>query len=108
MLGPATSTVKSSAKPFQTGIIIGTLLASSPLLGLLGTAYGMFRSFGTLQGPGISDPQALSHGMSLALYSSAVGLVLCPVGVVILIVSLVLRARARTSSPPPLPSSPIP
>ena len=96
--------MKSTGKPFWTGIIIGVVLALGPVFGFLGTAFGMFRAYGTLGDSGISDQQALSHGVSLALYSTAIGLVLCPIGVTILIVSLVLRTRAHRANPPPLPA----
>jgi hypothetical protein len=92
--------MKFSWKPFYTGITVGALLVVIPLLGM---AFGMFRSFGALQDSGISDPNALSTGVSFVLYSPVVGAVLCPVGIVILVASLVLRARARRTEPPPLP-----
>lgn len=96
--------MKASAKPYHRGVIIGGCLAASPLLGLFVTAYGVFRSFGALHETGISDPQALSHNVALSLYANAVGLMLCSVGVVVLIVSLVLRSRARQTIPAPQPS----
>lgn len=54
---------------------LGTIAAISPLLGLFGTVIGMIELFGA-QGPsGVgADPQQLAHGISVALYNTAYGL----------------------------------
>lgn len=54
--------------------MLGTIAAVSPLLGLLGTVIGMIEIFGS-QGPEGSDPRALAHGISIALYNTAMGLI---------------------------------
>ena len=55
---------------------IGTIAAAAPLLGLLGTVIGMIEIFGA-QAPtgGGSNPQLLAHGISVALYNTAFGLI---------------------------------
>lgn len=53
---------------------LGTIAAISPLLGLFGTVIGMIEIFGS-QGPQGSNPLALAHGISIALYNTAFGLV---------------------------------
>lgn len=53
---------------------LGTIAAMAPLLGLLGTVIGMIDIFGA-QGPQGSDPQQLAHGISIALYNTAFGLI---------------------------------
>lgn len=53
---------------------LGTVAAMSPLLGLLGTVIGMIEIFGS-QAPSGTDPLALAHGISVALYNTALGLV---------------------------------
>lgn len=57
---------------------IGTIAAAAPLLGLLGTVVGMIELFGAsgaaTAGAG-ADPQALAHGISVALYNTAFGLI---------------------------------
>lgn len=53
---------------------LGTIAAMSPLLGLLGTVIGMIEIFGS-QGPSGTDPRALAHGISVALYNTAMGLI---------------------------------
>ena len=53
---------------------LGTIASISPLLGLLGTVIGMIEIFGS-QAPSGSNPIALAHGISVALYNTAIGLV---------------------------------
>jgi biopolymer transport protein ExbB len=55
---------------------LGTIAAAAPLLGLLGTVIGMIEIFGS-QAPGAgANPQALAHGISVALYNTAFGLII--------------------------------
>lgn len=52
---------------------LATLASAAPLLGLLGTVIGMIEIFGT-QTPGQQQPVELAHGISVALYNTAMGL----------------------------------
>ena len=54
---------------------IGTIASASPLLGLLGTVIGMIEIFGS-QAPGVANPAELAHGISVALYNTAFGLII--------------------------------
>ena len=54
--------------------VLGTLVAAAPLLGLLGTVTGMIETFDTLEAIGASSPQALSGGISQALFTTQAGL----------------------------------
>jgi biopolymer transport protein ExbB len=59
---------------------LGSIAAAAPLLGLLGTIVGMIEIFGSQapgSGPGgiSGNPQQLSHGISIALYNTAFGLI---------------------------------
>lgn len=53
---------------------LGTIATVAPLLGLLGTVIGMIEIFGA-QSPGGGDPAKLAHGISVALYNTAFGLI---------------------------------
>ena len=53
---------------------LGTIATAAPLLGLFGTVVGMIEIFGS-QAPGGTNPQQLAHGISIALYNTAFGLV---------------------------------
>ena len=54
---------------------LGTIAAVSPLLGLFGTVIGMIEIFGASSPAGNSNPTQLAHGISIALYNTAFGLV---------------------------------
>ena len=53
---------------------LGTIASIAPLLGLLGTLVGMIDIFGS-QSPSGANPQQLAHGISIALYNTAFGLI---------------------------------
>ena len=53
---------------------LGTLATIAPLMGLFGTVVGMIEIFGS-QSPSGTNPQVLAHGISVALYNTALGLV---------------------------------
>lgn len=53
---------------------LGTIAAAAPLLGLLGTVVGMIEIFGS-QSPTGNNPGLLAHGISIALYNTAFGLI---------------------------------
>ena len=52
---------------------LGTIASLSPLMGLFGTLVGMIEIFGT-NSPGSSNPEQLAHGISVALYNAAFGI----------------------------------
>jgi len=54
---------------------LGTIASLGPLLGLLGTVIGMIEIFGS-QAPQGSNPVVLAHGISIALYNTAFGLMI--------------------------------
>ncbi len=54
---------------------LGTIATAAPLLGLLGTVVGMIEIFGS-QTPGGGNPAQLAHGISIALYNTAFGLMI--------------------------------
>ena len=61
---------------------LATIASAAPLLGLLGTVIGMIEIFGSQGGdggmgtvPGGGNPEQLAHGISIALYNTAFGLI---------------------------------
>ncbi len=54
---------------------LGTIASTAPLMGLFGTVIGMIEIFGA-QGPSGTSPQQLAHGISVALYNTAAGLII--------------------------------
>ena len=53
---------------------LGTIASMAPLLGLLGTVIGMIEIFGAQTATG-TNPGQLAHGISIALYNTAFGLI---------------------------------
>jgi biopolymer transport protein ExbB len=57
---------------------LATIASAAPLLGLLGTVIGMIEIFGSQAGAGSlgsGNPAQLAHGISVALYNTAFGLI---------------------------------
>lgn len=54
---------------------LGTIASAAPLLGLLGTVIGMIEIFASQSPTGGNNPQQLAHGISIALYNTAFGLI---------------------------------
>ena len=56
---------------------LATIASAAPLLGLLGTVIGMIEIFGSQAGGGggSGNPAQLAHGISIALYNTAFGLI---------------------------------
>ena len=54
---------------------LGTIASAAPLLGLMGTVIGMIEIFGS-QTPTGNNPALLAHGISIALYNTAFGLMI--------------------------------
>lgn len=64
-------------------IALGTIASAAPLLGLLGTVVGMIEIFGAQAGAGAvghvaggGNPAQLAHGIAMALYNTAFGLII--------------------------------
>ena len=55
---------------------LGTIASAAPLLGLLGTVIGMIEIFGSQAPTGGNNPALLAHGISIALYNTAFGLMI--------------------------------
>lgn len=53
---------------------IGTIASLSPIMGLFGTVVGMIEIFGSSSPTG-NNPTQLAHGISVALYNTAFGLI---------------------------------
>jgi biopolymer transport protein ExbB len=65
-------TVAIELERFLTSL--GTIAVIAPLLGLFGTVVGMIEIFGS-QTPQGGNPLVMAHGISIALYNTAFGLV---------------------------------
>jgi len=74
-------TIESAGRTAVHGIerylnTLGTIAAAAPLLGLFGTVVGMIEIFGSQSPTTGANPQMLAHGISVALYNTAFGLII--------------------------------
>lgn len=68
-------TGRKEAQSLLKGLsILSTIAAISPLLGLLGTVFGMIETFSVISQHGVGNANLLSAGISEALISTAAGL----------------------------------
>lgn len=61
---------------------LATIGSISPLMGLLGTVFGMINSFSQISKAGAGDPAAVAGGISEALITTAAGLMVALVAVI--------------------------
>jgi len=69
-----------------------TVAQASPLLGLLGTVFGMIKMFEAVSLAGLGDPQVLSKGISQAMLTTAEGL---SIGIPALVMYNYLNSRSE-------------
>jgi len=72
---------------------VGTIASLSPLMGLLGTVFGMIRTFNAITVAGIGNPASLAGGIAEALITTAAGLT---VAIPALLAYKYLRGRVQT------------
>jgi len=63
--------------------ILDTIVTAAPLLGLLGTIFGIVETFLVLSKAGMSDPSGVAAGIGTALYATALGIFVALIGLVI-------------------------
>lgn len=73
--------------------ILATIANLTPLLGLLGTVWGMIKTFNVISIQGVGDPAALSGGIAEALITTATGL--C-VAIPTLVCHRIIRDKAES------------
>jgi len=61
--------------------ILDTTVTTAPLLGLLGTIFGIVDTFLALSKSAISDPSAVSSGIGTALYATAFGIAIALISI---------------------------
>ena len=81
-------------------ILTGLVAVISPLIGLMGTVLGMMRTFETMGAKGVKDANELSQGIGEVLVSTASGLFIAILFIILMIVEH-RKLRQRQSEPPP-------
>lgn len=68
--------IEYEVKKLEIGLTyIKNIASVAPLLGLLGTVYGVFKSFESITQNGLGDPSIFSNGISIALITTIAGLI---------------------------------
>lgn len=62
--------------------ILDTVVTAAPLMGLLGTIFGIVDTFLALSHSGMSDPSTVAAGIGTALYATALGISIALLGLV--------------------------
>jgi biopolymer transport protein ExbB/TolQ len=77
------------------GVVFGMLLFTGPLWGLAGTVLGMAGTLNRIQyDPSQPTPADLAGGISNSVLATAIGLLAAPIGLAILIPSIVVLVKA--------------
>ncbi|VGO17853.1 hypothetical protein PDESU_06455 [Pontiella desulfatans] len=69
-------------------VVLGSILSFGPVLGILCTIIAMVSAFQTIGGQGVEKPEALAEEMGFALTSTAIGILLLPIGVILLVIGI--------------------
>jgi len=77
-------------------LVVGIILALGPIWGMVGTVVGMVMAFGHIQQGGTAEPEVLANDMGIALITTAAGWIVCPIGIVIIIVSAIKLGKSKT------------
>ena len=71
-----TSQIEYEVKKLEAGLTyIKNIATIAPLLGLLGTVIGVYKSFEAITAKGIGDPTIFSNGIAIALITTIAGLI---------------------------------
>ena len=87
------------------GIVLGTLLTAAPLVGLFFSGWHITGLFQILRHSGITDPQLLSAHMHSLFIAILIGFLFCPIGLLVLTLSLIFFYRDRNQKAPDRPST---
>ncbi len=91
-------------------LVIGVILSLGPIWGIVGTVVGMIMTFARIQQGGMAEPEVLANDVSITLITTAAGFLMCPVGIVIIIVSAIKLGNGhkeiKEGSQQPVPGYP--
>ncbi len=73
-------------------LVVGIILCLGPIWGAVGTVVGMMLTFAQLAATQ-SDAETVANGVSVALLTTVIGWVLCPIGIGTVIVSAIKLSK---------------
>lgn len=81
-------------------VVVGSILSLGVVWGVIGTVIGMVRAFHTMGGDGVNvdNADALASDIGLTTMSTAIGLLMTPVGVVLLAIGIPWMIRQRKAN----------
>jgi biopolymer transport protein ExbB/TolQ len=86
--------MKTKRKQWLFGwLISGIVLALGPVWGMIGTTVGMISAFAKVAESGSAQPAALADNVGMALYATFIGYLACPIGLVIIVVTLIKLSK---------------
>lgn len=104
--------MKSDDKLKIAGVLVGSLFTMAPVMAYI---VGALRTASLVKQSGISDSQGIAERMGEMMYMVIGGVILCPIGLVILAVTASAYFKDRKSNqqpkaslPPPLPPVQLP
>lgn len=92
---PASRQALNKKNISKTGIWIGSILTLSPIWGTIATVIQMIGAFKEITIYGTGDAEALSGGISSALTSTEIGILLMPLGITVLVLSIIGYNKAK-------------
>ena len=85
---------KPNKKKLIPWLIIGIIISFGPAWGILLTITGMIHSANTMSQISV-DPQVLADKISFSLHVTAIGFVMFPIGLIIVIITLIKLNRTK-------------
>lgn len=76
-------------------LVAGVVMALGPVWGMLGTILGVVMAFGHMGQDGMGDPELLANDIGVAMYTTAAGLIMCPVGVTCILIAVIYLNRRK-------------
>ena len=77
-------------------LVFGIVLMLGPLWGLMGTIAGMIGTFnGIAEKTGDAKAEALAANISFSIYSTFLGIIVCPVGLVLFVISIIWIIKVK-------------
>ena len=67
--------------------VIGSVLHAGPIIGIIGTTISMVRAFSAMGSEGMGDPQLLAQSIGASLITTAIGLIIGCIGLLLILVT---------------------
>ena len=79
-------------------LVSGFVLCLSPLYGVFGAVLGMIKAFNSIADGGKQNPEALASAIAASLSTTAIGLLITPVGIVVVVIAIIWIGKINNKS----------